>query len=551
MHRFIQSKLRRWQCDSILSGDSEMRSYNLLYSADCGTGHCENPGLITSYCKARCSSDADCKSTPNYPYCFHAGDLDSTCEVSSSFSSNVWSYPTDCPTACGRSQTTQTQICSGAIGSCSGTPASRTCDATEACAPAGCGSAYNVYNPSLNSSSPGLCDEGSTSGAVTPYSYNLSQWYWECVSDAGNTALCFAPRTSGTLTASSCVIPRGGSTCPTTLNWKIETAIDYTSSAITNEGVSGGIPLSLQHIATNQNSGSGTATKNIPLPTDPFLGTTSMQYPGNTFYLYDNDNKLATATATASCDTGSIWDGTKCAINTYTVSATILSGDDGKVHGVISSTTPIPPPNSVAYGSTVNFKFIPDDGYSLYSVTTDNCNGSLSVSTNTYTTGAITQNCIVSASFAVPTGNVVGGWTDWTPSCPTACGSATITQTRTCTNPDPVPANVANNCSGPTSQLCSAPVCGSTTVDIKGNGANPLTIVEGYTNPIDVTWTDPSSGDTACSSPQFNTGNSVTGNVILNPNPNSTTSYKITCIPSGDNGALKVNVISKPGFIEK
>ena len=117
--------------------------------ADCGTGHCENPGLITSYCKARCSSDADRKSTPNYPYCFHAGDLDSTLRGFFFVFFECLVIPdqlSDCLRTIANDPNANMFRCHRLV-------FRNTCVANlrcyQACAPAGCGSAYNVYNPLL------------------------------------------------------------------------------------------------------------------------------------------------------------------------------------------------------------------------------------------------------------------------------------------------------------------------------------------------------------------------------------------------------------------
>jgi hypothetical protein len=77
-------------------------------------------------------------------------------------------------------------------------------------------------------------------------------------------------------------------------------------------------------------------------------------------------------------------------------------------------------PQTVAEGSTTSFTVTPDPGFYIYSVT--GCGGTLSG--NTYTTGPITADCTVSASFAVPLDEAVdtestsliwttGGSADW------------------------------------------------------------------------------------------------------------------------------------------
>jgi|GEM_PF-1360617 len=78
----------------------------------------------------------------------------------------------------------------------------------------------------------------------------------------------------------------------------------------------------------------------------------------------------------------------------YTVSASIGAGGTG---GSIDPSTP----QTVGQDGTISFTVTPDTGYHLVSVS--GCGGSLSG--NTYTTGAITTGCAVTATFAI-TGNI-------------------------------------------------------------------------------------------------------------------------------------------------
>ena len=75
---------------------------------------------------------------------------------------------------------------------------------------------------------------------------------------------------------------------------------------------------------------------------------------------------------------------------TFTTSCTVTPSAGS--NGTISPSTA----QTVSYGSTVSFTITPNTGYSISSVT--GCSGTLSG--NTYTTGAITSNCTVTASFA-------------------------------------------------------------------------------------------------------------------------------------------------------
>jgi hypothetical protein len=81
------------------------------------------------------------------------------------------------------------------------------------------------------------------------------------------------------------------------------------------------------------------------------------------------------------------------AINTYAVTPSAGTG------GTISPATP----QTVNYNATTSFTVTPSTGYQTASVT--GCGGSLSG--NTYTTGAITGNCTVSASFSIPHDGIV------------------------------------------------------------------------------------------------------------------------------------------------
>ena len=67
--------------------------------------------------------------------------------------------------------------------------------------------------------------------------------------------------------------------------------------------------------------------------------------------------------------------------------------------------------------------------------------------------GSSTTNCSATAACAGPP--VDGGWSAWSPaSCPTSCGQPASTLTRSCTNP--APANGGAQCSGASTQNCSA-----------------------------------------------------------------------------------------------
>ncbi|NOY23362.1 MAG: hypothetical protein GXO70_07620 [Acidobacteria bacterium] len=91
------------------------------------------------------------------------------------------------------------------------------------------------------------------------------------------------------------------------------------------------------------------------------------------------------------------------AINTYTVTAT--AGPNGSLDGTT------PSPVTVNHGSTTSFTFNAATGYHVASVSgcsgTTYTNTSNSVSSYSYTTGAITGDCTVTATFAINTYTVM------------------------------------------------------------------------------------------------------------------------------------------------
>ncbi len=94
-----------------------------------------------------------------------------------------------------------------------------------------------------------------------------------------------------------------------------------------------------------------------------------------------NGNTYTTGAITNACTVSASF-----SINSYTVSA--QAGAGGSIG---------PSSRLVNHGDTTSFTVAPSAGYSISSVT--GCNGSLNG--NTYTTGAITNECTVSASFSI------------------------------------------------------------------------------------------------------------------------------------------------------
>jgi len=96
---------------------------------------------------------------------------------------------------------------------------------------------------------------------------------------------------SGSISASpsSCVIPAGASTCPSTLSWNTINPIG--TSAITNQG------------STVASGNNGTRT-------------VSVSFGSSTYYLYNSSQLLNSTSVSASCASGSVWTGSYCKENT-------------------------------------------------------------------------------------------------------------------------------------------------------------------------------------------------------------------------------------------
>lgn len=156
----------------------------------------------------------------------------------------------------------------------------------------------------------------------------------------------------------------------------------------------------------------GTLDVTTPSPASVTPGsTTSFKFNANPGYhvasisgcsgpLYTNtSNAVTTYTYTTGVVTADCTITATFAINTYQVSAS------AGANGTLDVTTPSPV--TINYGSTTSFKFNANLGYHIASIS--GCSGPLytntsnAVSTYTYTTGAITADCTVTATFAINT----------------------------------------------------------------------------------------------------------------------------------------------------
>ncbi|MDE2399440.1 MAG: hypothetical protein KGL67_00265 [Patescibacteria group bacterium] len=104
---------------------------------------------------------------------------------------------------------------------------------------------------------------------------------------SGNFTITGVSNMSGTLTATDCIIPSGASTCNTNLNWTTTNPVG-TSEVTTPTNVTVGT------------GNFGSATYPITYGSDRY------------FFLYNNDTKLTEKNPTATCETGTIFNGTIC-----------------------------------------------------------------------------------------------------------------------------------------------------------------------------------------------------------------------------------------------
>src|SRR3989344_4436616 len=267
-------------------------------------------------------------------------------------------------------------------------------------------------NSTYTASVGGTCGGSPVSG-TSAFTFTTSPLTANC------TVVASFSQMSGTLTpaSSSCTIASGGSSCTSgTLTWTTTNPI--ATSSVTNNGTA-------TPSAPVGNNSSSTFTV-------PYLSAMSGV---TTFYLYNNAVILAQSTVTTTCAVNTTWNGSSCALNTYTVTGT------AGANGTIS------PPSrpGISYGSTTTFTVTPNSGYTA---SASGCSGSL-VGT-TYTTGAITANCTVTASFTINTYTVTpsaGANGTISPNTPQT-GNYNTTKSFTVTPNSTYTASVGGTCGG-------------------------------------------------------------------------------------------------------
>ncbi len=360
-----------------------------------------------------------------------------------------------------------------------------------------------------------LCDTNAgTASTVSPSGNPQTGWTWNCTSGA-TTIGCSANRMAGSITASNCTIPSGGSICYTTLNWDTPNAIAGSTSKVTTT------PPTDTTVAT---ANRGQTTYSV---------TGGDPYGQRTFYLYNSANELAQATATATCRNDatvkSKWNGSYCkpyavptvtlsspsatnitqtsarlganltslgwptpvtergfcyssTISTYTnltkANATCVNTGETVVNATGAYTVDVSSllagtryyyrgyainPAGTGYSAGANFTTtsspVPSCGTSSgqnfdIKPTTNLCVNNTNIPVVVSGTGPWTWDCTGTGSPARCSANlkVNGGWT--VPTCPTACGLLDSTLPRTCTNP--TPANGGLSCTGSPTISCPA-----------------------------------------------------------------------------------------------
>lgn len=180
-------------------------------------------------------------------------------------------------------------------------------------------------------------------------------------------------------------------------NWLIR-ATGVTAIA---SGCTGPVIGWLETSPTSGTVAGGTST-NVTITVDPVSASLAVGHHDAELCIATNDPTQAQIIVPVSVEV------TPAATPTYTVTA--IANGNGDIQ---------PPTRTVAEGATTTFTVTPDLGYHIDTVS--GCGGTLSG--NTYTTGATTADCTVTASFAINaytvTTSVPGGHGSFTPSSQT------------------------------------------------------------------------------------------------------------------------------------
>ena len=211
---------------------------------------------------------------------------------------------------------------------------------------------------------------------------------------------------SGTLTSSvpSCTIVAGGNSCSVNLTWSTSDPIG--TSAVTASGM------------TDLTGNSGTSV------------AATVPYSTRTFYLYNSGFQLASRTVTASCASGSVWNGSIC-LQQYAVSVTKSGTGTGSV---ASNPTGIDCGSTCSYsygsGSSVVLTATPGTEGNLFAGWSGACTGTSTCSltmnaaksvTATFNSVGVTVTPTVTTYYTARSANNVFGFTSTTSTGSTEC----------------------------------------------------------------------------------------------------------------------------------
>lgn len=217
---------------------------------------------------------------------------------------------------------------------------------------------------------------------ITAQAQNPGDNSWVTLPASPKTLNC-AAGTIGTLTATNCDIKKDESSCNSALTWTVTNPVG-TSNITSNTP-------SANTVITTGNSGTNFSV--------------SVPYSSRTFFLNNNSVPLASVTPTATCVSGTVWDGAKCMEPTS------------------------PPSDPVCGDSVVESPETCDDGINSGSCSTSSCTKSCTV--NTMCGGGGTSlngkcpipakhySCLIGASV-----NNVNGISSWTWDCSGINGGA-------------------------------------------------------------------------------------------------------------------------------
>ncbi len=272
---------------------------------------------------------------------------------------------------------------------------------------------------------------------------------------------------SGTISATDCTIAIGASTCTNSVSWTT-TDLTIAATAITR---SSGSPASF-----------------TPSPLSGGSQGTTLLYGSTVFYLYHNSIELAQATASASCASGSSWNGSIC-----------LATPPGTPSVTLNAA-----PASIFSGSASTLSW-----------------------TSTNTTACTASATPVSGSW-VGARSTASAF----PHESTGALSTTTTFTLTCTGP--------GGSAFSSKTVTVVPITSSIFAELT---ATPDRIASGDSSTL--SWT--SANATSCSGIGFATGGARSGSVSVSPTVNTT--YTLTCTNGGDSASDQASVTLRRKFL--